>query len=590
MRASIRKAITGVGVLAIAGGALAATAGSALAAPAPYYPDSGATFGGIDFFNAAGVQVTSGLISDTPFAAFAVAQDTPAGVTNPKATTYFYTPVNGVQPGGWGGAQVGNSSAYPVAAPADLAGVPNPDASGNTLSVSGYTATHANTDTSTTDGYAGLYAVRIKVTGTGGTTPAGYAAADIVVSGNTWTQVDGSYTLFADATTTTLNATPPSPSVPGTNVTLNATVADSTTATTIPTGTVQFFNGTTQIGTTQNVSGTGTASVSTNALPTGTSSLTAVFTPTSTASFQGSTSAALPYTIANLDASNAALSVNPTTAAAFTAVDLKATITDTTTPATVPTGTVAFFDGTSQIGSAPVTAGVADIPSYAGFAQGTHSVTAQFSPATGSTIAGSTSAAVVFTATAPACPNGEAATLCTDPQTVTATVAAGTITITTPYSPTNPLDLGTLQLNASGTLLSANAQFGNTTNTGSEIFVTDTRAGDPNWTASVQAGNFTSGTNTIDGQYSGLTNVTAEPVAGNALTAANVTVTNNPAGTGTPAIVAGGTQGIGGAKHTFAQTTVGGDGSIGFIGTFTLNAPTSTPAGVYTGIVTFTVG
>jgi hypothetical protein len=587
MRSSLRKALTGVGVLAIAGGALAATAGSALAAPAPYFPDSGATFGGIDFFNSAGVQITGGSITDTPFAAFAVAQDTPAGVTNPKATAYFYTPVNGVQPGGWGGAQMGNSSAYPVSAPPDLAAVPNPDASGNTLSVSGYTANHANTDTSTTDGYAGVYAVRIKVTGTGGTTPAGYAAADIMVSGTTWTQIDGSYTLLADSTTTTLTATPPSPSTPGTNVTLNAVVADTSTTSTIPIGTVAFFNGTTQIGTTQTVSATGKASVSTTTLPLGTDNLTAVFTPTTATSFQASTSAVLPYTIGSLDASNTTLSVNPTEAAAFSPVDLKATVSDTTTPATVPGGTVTFFDGTTSIGTATVTAGVAEIPAYAGFAQGTHSVTAQFAPS-GTTVAGSTSAAVAFIADAPQCPNGEAATLCSDPQTVEATVSAGTITITTPYSPTNPLNLGALQLNASGNLLSASAQFGDPSSTAGEIFVTDTRAGDPDWTASVQAGNFTSGTNSIDGQYSGLTNVTAEPVSGNALTAANVTITNNPAGT--TAIVAGGTQGIGGAKHTFAQTTAGGDGSIGFIGTFTLNAPTSTPAGLYTGTVTFTVG
>jgi hypothetical protein len=128
-------------------------------------------------------------------------------------------------------------------------------------------------------------------------------------------------------------------------------------------------------------------------------------------------------------------------------------------------------------------------------------------------------------------------------------------------------------------------------NTASEIFVTDTRAGDPNWTASVQSGNFTSPsspTTPIDGQNAGLINLVVQPVSGNALTAANVTVTNNPSGTAP--IVSGGTQGIGGAKHTFAQTTAGGDGSVGFTGTFTLNAPTSTGAGLYTGTVTFTVG
>lgn len=588
MKATLRKALTGVGAIALVGGALVATGGTALATPAPYFPDAGATLGGVDFFDAAGVQITSGSTTASPFFGFAVVQTAPgAGI---KAAAFAYTPVNGVAPGAWGGAQLSGGTNYPIASPANLAGLPNPIATGvaGDTSIANYITTNPNNDTSTTDGYAGLYAIRVKVTG-----QLGYATADLLVTGSTWTQVDGTFQLFADTTTTTLTPTPASPSVPGTNVTLNATVADTTTPATHPAGTVAFFDGTTQIGTTQTVSGTGTASVSTNTLALGSHPLTAVFTSSAPTTVASSTSAVSTYVIGNLDASNTALSVNPLAAAAFTPVALTATVTDTTTPATIPTGSVNFLDGTTSIGTAPVTAGVASIPAFTGFAQGTHSITAVFSP-TGSTVAGSTSAPVVFTASAPACPNGEAATLCTDPQTVIATVAAGTITITTPYSATNPLDLTTLVLNAAGTQLSASAPFGNASGTGSEIFVTDTRAGSPNWTASVQSSNFTSTSNAaailtpIDGQNAGLTGLTVEPVSGNHLTAANVTVTNNPPGTAP--IVAGGTQGIGGAKHTFAVSTAGGNGSIGFIGTFTLNAPTSTAAGLYTATVTFTVG
>jgi len=348
------------------------------------------------------------------------------------------------------------------------------------------------------------------------------------------------------------------------------------------------------IGAAQPVCGRGTASVSTSTLTTATHTLNAVFTPTNATLFATSTGTA-SYTLANLDASNTALSVNPLTAAAFTPVVLTATVTDTTPPSPTPTGSVQFFDGASPIGSpVALVAGVASLNDTAGFtfsAPGpTHSITAQYLGS--NTINGSTSAAVTFTATAPACPNGEASNLCTDPQTVEATVAAGTITITTPYSPANPLNLGTFVLNSAGNLLSVTAPFGFTTSgTAGEIFVTDTRAGDPNWTASVQSGNFTSPASPstpIDGQNAGLVGLTVEPVSGNALTAANVTVTNTPSGTAP--IISGGTQGIGGAKHTFAQTTAGGDGSIGFIGSFTLNAPTSTGAGLYTGTVTFTVG
>src|ERR1039457_554000 len=188
----------------------------------------------------------------------------------------------------------------------------------------------------------------------------GYAAATIQISGTggsaTWTQVSGSFRLFADTTTTTLTPTPASPSVPGTNVTLNATVVDTTSGTTIPVGTVSFYDGAAipanLIGAAQPVSGTGTASVSTSTLSTATHTLTAVFTPTNSSLFATSTGTA-SYTIANLDTSNTALSATPTSAPAFTAVDLTATVTDTTTghTSTVPTGSVQFFDGATPIGS-----------------------------------------------------------------------------------------------------------------------------------------------------------------------------------------------------------------------------------------------
>jgi Bacterial Ig-like domain (group 3) len=585
MKATFRKTLTGLSAVALAGGVVLATGGTAFASlPSSLTTDPGATLGGIDFFNAAGVQITSGSISTAPFAAFAVAQNLAPGAT--KLNELAYTPVSGVLPANWSGEQLSVATAFPVASPANLHGIANPVNTGasNNKSLATYIVDQPNTDTSTTDGYAGVYVIRIQDANND------YAKADITISGTTWTQDDGTFQLFADTTTTTLTPTPASPSVPGTNVTLNASVADTTTPATIPAGTVAFFDGTTQIGTTQTLSGTGTASVSTSTLALGTHPLTAVFTSSAPTVVGNSTSAVSNYVIGNLDGSLTALSVNPTTAAAFTSVDLTATVTDTTPPGTaIPTGSVQFFDGATPIGSpVALAAGVALLHDTAGFtfsAPGpTHSITAQYLGS--ATISGSTSAAVTFTATAPACPN------CTDPQTVEATVAAGTITITTPYSSQNPLNLGTLVLNGAGTLLSASGAFGFTTSgTAGEIFVTDTRAGNPNWTASVQSGNFTSPASPatpIDGQNAGLVGLTVVPVSGNALNAGNVTVTNNSSGTAP--IVAGGTQGIGGAKHTFAQTTAGGDGSVGFIGTFTLNAPTSTGAGLYTGTVTFTVG
>jgi Big-like domain-containing protein len=604
MKATFRKRVlTGVGAVALVGGTILATGGSALATvPTSISNDPGAALGGIDFFNAAGVQITSGSLS-APFAKYAVSQIAPATTqTLQKASEFAYTPVLGQAPGTWSGEQLHHvTSAYPVTTPADLATLPSSrvvyTGQTNDTSLTSYIATFPNTDTSTTDGYAGIYTIRI--TDVGGD----YAHADIFIdtTAGTWTQEDNSFQL--DATTTTLTPTPPSPQTPGTAETLSAHVADTTTPATIPVGTVAFYDAISgspvQIGTTQTVDGSGNASVPWTSSTLGTHPLTAVFTPTTAGTGFFTSTGSSSFVIANLDGTNTALSVTPGATTAFAPEDLKATITDTTTPATIPTGSVSFYDNTSTLlGTVAVNgSGVAEIPAYTGFAQGAHSVTAVYTPTVGSTFAGSSGGPVTFTDTAPACPNGEASTLCTDQQTVEATVVAGTITITTPYSPANPLNLGALQLNSNGTLLSANAQFGNTANTASEIFVTDTRAGDPNWTATVDAGAFTSASTStpIDGQYAGLTNVTVEGVGGNALNSGNVTVTQNPAAT--TGVVPGGHQGIGGSVsgtpgsgHVFANTTAGGDGSIGFIGTFTLNAPTSTAAGLYTGTVTFTVG
>ncbi len=607
MKSRFKSVLAGAGALAIAGGMLLATGGSALALQTPgYEPDNNATLGGVDFFDASGVQITGGPVTGSPFAAFAVAQNTPS-TTTPLATLFAATPNSGkVTPAGSGfvnsfsNEQLSDSTNYPIssATPADIHGISNPVVTGlgTDEDLATYITHIPNSDASTTDGFGSLYQMRVKVSGA-----TGYAAATIQVSGTggsaTWTQVSGKFQLFADTTTTTLTPTPASPSVPGTTVTLNATVADTTTPATHPAGTVAFFDGATQIGTTQTLSGTGTASVSTNTLVVGTHPLTAVFTSSAPTAIGNSTSAVSNYVIGNLDVSNTALSVNPTTAAAFTPVDLLATVTDTTTPATHPQGSVAFFDGGSPIGSSvPVnaTTGVAEIPTFSGFGTGVHHVTAVFSP-TGSTIAGSTSAVVDFTATAPTCPGG--GTACVDPQTVVATVAAGTITITTPYSPSNPLQLGTLVLNGAGTQLSANAAFGDNSSTGHEIFVTDTQAGNAPWTASVQSSNFvgTNPANIINGQNAGLTALNVITIPGNNLQSGDVATHDNAAASPAVAPGAAGTQGIGGAAHPFANTAAapggtGGDGSVGFTGTFTLNAPTSTVADTYTATVTFTVG
>jgi Bacterial Ig-like domain (group 3) len=375
----------------------------------------------------------------------------------------------------------------------------------------------------------------------------------------------------APATATTLTAAPPSPQTLGTSVTLTANVT-STAGTTV--GSVTFEDGGSSIGT-GTVDGSGNAVFSTNALAVGTHPLTAVFNPTDATAFATSTSAALSYVITGVPAVNTstALSVNPTTGAAFTPVALTATVTPAS-GTTVPTGSVQFFDGTASLGTAPLAAGVASL-SVSSLAQGTHSITAVFTAADPTKFNTSTSPAVVFTATAP--------TFTPDAQTIKAEVAAGTLTITTPFTPANPFDLGALVLNASGTELSTTGNFGT-------IVVTDTRAGDVAWTAAASSTDFSDGAtpaDLINGENLGLTALVGHYTAGNALQAGSVTFTDNPAAAGVSA-TDGGTLGLKGGPHVFAHAPLG-DGTVGISGTLTLNAPTSTVAGTYTATLTFTV-
>ena len=113
-------------------------------------------------------------------------------------------------------------------------------------SLATYIGDFPNNDTSPTDGYAGLYVLRL-FTGAAGQQPTTtYDAADIqvsnvvttdgVVTGGTWSVVYPTPTLTG--TTTSLGTSPTSPQPSGASVTLTATVSPSAP------GTVQFEYGT----------------------------------------------------------------------------------------------------------------------------------------------------------------------------------------------------------------------------------------------------------------------------------------------------------------------------------------------------------
>jgi hypothetical protein len=168
------------------------------------------------------------------------------------------------------------------------------------------------------------------------------------------------------------------------------------------------------------------------------------------------------------------------------------------------------------------------------------------------------------------------------------------LTITTPYSPGHPLNLGPLVLDSSGTALSASTTFGCVGNQQNAIYVTDARAGNPNWSAYISATDFTDGAaERINGENLGLTGLKVLP-----LDAATADATIHPTELQTVELAGAdaldardtGSRGLKNGPHMFALTPHGGAGSVGICGTLTLTAPTSTPPGIYSSTLTVTVG
>jgi hypothetical protein len=186
-------------------------------------------------------------------------------------------------------------------------------------------------------------------------------------------------------TTTGLSA-PAGQSAPNQTVTFTATVTSNTTGQ--PTGSVTFMDGTTSLSTVALNGGSASLSI---ALPLGTNNVTAVYSGDS--NFNGSTSASVgdlvqkASTTVNLSAPNAANLNQSVTFTATVAIGALGT----------PTGTVAFMDGATQIGSSSLN-GVVSTFSTTSLAAGTHNVTAVYSGDANYNSYTSTVEAVVITA------------------------------------------------------------------------------------------------------------------------------------------------------------------------------------------------
>ena len=161
-------------------------------------------------------------------------------------------------------------------------------------------------------------------------------------------------------------STSPNPSTPGAAVVLTGQVYLANGG---QTGSIQFFNGATLLGT-ANLSASGQAQITVTSLPVGTDSLTASYSGDTY--WAPSTSSAVQQVVSKASTSTA-LSSSPNPSISGSAVSLTATVTPSSA-----TGSVQFFNGSTLLGAASLTGGVAQL-STASLPVGTDSLTAVYS-------------------------------------------------------------------------------------------------------------------------------------------------------------------------------------------------------------------
>jgi hypothetical protein len=212
----------------------------------------------------------------------------------------------------------------------------------------------------------------------------------------------------------------------GQTVTFTATVAPKS-GSGVPTGAVTFNDGATQIGS-GNLDSAGSVTFSTSSLAVGSHSVTAVYS--GDLNFSASTSAVVSVTV--LAPAKIATLASLSASATQLTSGQNVTFTVSVAPQSgtgVPTGSIAFLDGQTQIGTAMLGAGSASF-STASLSAGTHTITASYSG--DSTYAASSSASLTVTVAAPA---GDYLLSMSNSSLTVAAGASGTLTVT--VTPTN---------------------------------------------------------------------------------------------------------------------------------------------------------
>ena len=179
-------------------------------------------------------------------------------------------------------------------------------------------------------------------------------------------------TINQDATTIKVSSSA-NPSVYGQSVTFTARVTAASPGSGTPTGTVTFYDGSTNLG--SGTLSTGTATFSTTFFVLGSHSISVVYSGDT--NFTTNTSSALSQTV-NQDVTTTAVvsSVNPSVYGQ--AVTFTATVSAKAPGSGTPTGTITFFAGTTQLGTATLSGGTASFTTTSPLAAGNHTIKASY--------------------------------------------------------------------------------------------------------------------------------------------------------------------------------------------------------------------
>ena len=163
---------------------------------------------------------------------------------------------------------------------------------------------------------------------------------------------------------------------------------------TLPTGTITFYDGMTPLGTSP-LNGPGGATLSLQALPAGTHAISASYS--GDANFQASSSTATALTV-NPVLTSVALTTPLSPISPYQAVTLSAILSPTPAGTQTPTGSVAFFDGTTLLGLAPLSGNTATL-NVTGLPVGVQALTAKYA-GDGNFLAGNSASAQIVSGNA----------------------------------------------------------------------------------------------------------------------------------------------------------------------------------------------